>query len=248
MTKIYFKNKDNLKLAGILERPRVKTNTCIILCHGATVDKEEGGVFTELSSRLTKAGFSTFRFDFRGHGESEGKSIDMTINGQKRDLESALKFLTTSGYKQFGIVAASFSGIAVSSFVPPNQNKIKALIYWNSVLDTKSLLKRWLDGSERERLKTKGYVLRHKTRYGKKLIAEITKLAPAKELLKLRIPVIFIHGERDTTIPCRDAVKFAKMIGSKIEIIRGSKHGFHTKKHSEQAAKVAVEFFLENIK
>lgn len=35
-------------------------------------------------------GFDVFRFDFRAHGESEGKSIDFTIKGQVRPWSKAL--------------------------------------------------------------------------------------------------------------------------------------------------------------
>jgi alpha/beta superfamily hydrolase len=80
MAKIYFKNKDGLKLAGILEKPKSKTNTCIILCHGATVDKEEDGIFTDLSRKLSNAGFATFRFDFMGHGECTNTSASSSLN------------------------------------------------------------------------------------------------------------------------------------------------------------------------
>ena len=70
--KIYFTNTDGLRLCGILTKPNKETQKCIVLCHGITYTKEEGGIFTELAKRLADNGFAVFRFDFRGHGESEG--------------------------------------------------------------------------------------------------------------------------------------------------------------------------------
>lgn len=246
--KAYFKNKEGLKLVGILETPEAKTKTCIILCHGATVDKEEGGIFTELSSRLVKAGFSTFRFDFRGHGESEGNSADMTISNQKQDLESVLRFLKMKGYERFGILSASFSGGAVSLFVLSHQNKIKALIYWNSVLDYKYLLKRWLSGNENKRLNEKGFVIRSKTKYGKKLIKQVSELVLDTKLKELRIPVLFVHGDKDSHVPYSDSVKYSRMLNSRLETIHGAEHGFHgNKKHANQADSASVKFFLDNL-
>jgi predicted alpha/beta-fold hydrolase len=96
--KFYFKNKDGLKLCGILTKPTKETKSCVVLCHGITVDKEEGGIFTKLAKKLANVGFAVFRFDFRGHGESERRSVDMTITGEERDLEN------------FGILGASFAG------------------------------------------------------------------------------------------------------------------------------------------
>lgn len=244
--KIYFKNKDGLKLAAKLTKPKGKTATCIILCHGATVDKEEKGSFTELAARLTKDGFSTFRFDFRGHGESEGNSVDMTVTGQINDLDSVLEFLLEKGYKQFGVVSASFSGGAASMFVAVHQDRIKALIYWNSVLDYRYLLKRWLSEDGRSLAKT-GVIRRGNTRYGKGLIDELSKLDLDSKLRKLRIPILFIHGEKDSRILYRDQEKQAKRLHADIEIIMGSEHGFHTKKYSKQAVGAAASFFGEKL-
>ncbi|HIH50661.1 MAG: alpha/beta fold hydrolase [Candidatus Micrarchaeaceae archaeon] len=244
MAKIYFKNKDGLKLAGILEKPKSKTNTCIILCHGATVDKEEDGIFTDLSRKLSNAGFATFRFDFMGHGESEGDTINTTIKGEAQDIDSASKLLISKGYKKFGIVAASFSGGPASYFVLSHQDKVKALIYWNSVLEYKSLLKRWIAEGNEQRLKEKGYIIRRRTRYGKKLIEEVSELRPWKELYKIKIPVLFIHGDKDSSVPYEQSVKYSKMIKAKLETIHGAEHGFHdSKKHSDQADRTTIEFF-----
>jgi predicted alpha/beta-hydrolase family hydrolase len=63
--KFYFKNKDDLKLCGILTKSTKETKSCIVLCHDITVDKEEGGIFTELAKKLANVGFAVFRFDFR---------------------------------------------------------------------------------------------------------------------------------------------------------------------------------------
>ncbi len=245
--KIRFENKDGLKLVGLLTNPRKGTKTCIILCHGATVNKEEGGVFTELANRLTKAGFSTFRFDFRGHGESEGHSIDMTIGGQRRDLEAVLQLLSKRGYRRFGMVSASFSGGAVSLFTLPHQDRIRALIYWNSVIDYRYLLKRWLSGGEKEKLRKKGFVVRGKSKYGKQLFRELAKIRLESKLRELKIPVLFIHGDKDSRIPYKKQIKLAKMLGAHTETVYGSEHGFHTKRHSKRAVALATAFFLEKL-
>ncbi|OGK09444.1 hypothetical protein A2767_05355 [Candidatus Roizmanbacteria bacterium RIFCSPHIGHO2_01_FULL_35_10] len=91
--KIFFKSKDGLKLCGIWHIPNQPTNKAVILAHGLTVDKDEEGIFVELAELLKKKGFAVFRFDFRGHGESEGKSIDTTISGEVADIKSAINFV-----------------------------------------------------------------------------------------------------------------------------------------------------------
>ena len=112
--KVYFKTSDGLKLCGILSVPKIKTQKCIVLCHGiGNVDKEEDGVFTKLAKKLANAGLAVFRFDFRGQGESEGEQINMTVDGESKDLETAIRFLQEKRYREFGILGASFAGGAV---------------------------------------------------------------------------------------------------------------------------------------
>jgi fermentation-respiration switch protein FrsA (DUF1100 family) len=65
----------------------------------------------------------------------------------------------------------------------------------------------------------------------------------------LRIPILFVHGDRDTYVPYEDSVKYSKLLKTaKLETIRGAEHGFYgNKKQEEQADKVTVDFFLENL-
>jgi hypothetical protein len=249
MASLYFTNKNGLKLVGILEKPVKKTEVCILLCHGATVDKEEGGIFTTLSKNLSKAGFAVFRFDFMGHGESNGNTLNTTIKSETQDIESALKLLTSKGYRKFGILAASFSGGPASYFVIHHPKKINALIYWNSALEYTNLLKRWLHSENKELLRQKGYIIWHNTKYGKNLIRDMNRLKPRKELYKIKIPVMFIHGNKDLTVPYSQSAKYAKIMNAELKTVRGGTHGLHgNKKHFNQASHAAIAFFLKNLK
>jgi alpha-beta hydrolase superfamily lysophospholipase len=256
--KIYFKNTDGLKLCGVLTKPQKETEKCIILCHGITVTKEEDGIFTELAKKLAENGFTVFRFDFRGHGESEGDSIDLTITGEKKDLEAAVKYLQGLGYKNFGITVASFGGGAVSLFVAENRNLIKALVLWNAVIDYHSILQPELSwpkenfGEEAmKKLETQGYIEigSRKFKVGKVLFAELRQLEPWKRIQNLEVPMLFIHSDKDSYVPYEDSVKYSKLFkNAKLETIQGAEHGFHdNKRDSDKADEVTIQFFLEHI-
>lgn len=256
--KTFFKSPDGLRLCGILSIPRVKTNKCIVLCHGLTVDKEEGGIFTDLAKELVKAGFNVFRFDFRGRGESEGNSVDMTVMGEVKDLEGAIKLLQEKGYRAFGILGASFAGGVVSLFVSKHATLIRALVLWNALIDYGSLMNPVTDWEKRywgrgsfDRVEKFGFTEIGSGRFkvGKELISEIKVLEPWSELLKTDIPILFVHGDQDTFVPIEDSIKYAsKMQNSELKIISGAEHEFHDDpKHAEEANKAAVEFFLKNM-
>lgn len=256
--KIYFKNSDNLTLCGILTTPKHKSNTCVILCHGMTVDKEEGGIFTHLAKELSLNGFSVFRFDFRGHGESEGESTDMTVENEVKDLNNAFEFTKIKGYKTFGIVAASFGGGAASFFVPKHQNSIKALALWNPLIDYHSLVNPTLPWGKEywgkpafEKAEKEGFIEvgNKKFKLGKNLINEVKVIEPWKELLKLATPILFVHGDKDTYVPYDDSVKYSKIVkNGKLTTIKGAEHGFHDNpKDAEKADQETVNFLLKNL-
>lgn len=256
--KFYFKNSEGLKLCGILTKPSKETRRCIVLCHGITVDKDEDGIFTELAEKLAKNGFTVFRFDFRGHGESEGDSIDLTVTGEKRDLESAIEFLQKLGYEEFGILAASFGGGAVSLFIGEHPHIVKALILWNAAIDYHNMLEPkvpWTKenfGKEAmEKLEKQGFIEigSRKFKVGKALFKELRKLHPWKGLQKVEIPMLFIHGDKDTYVPYEDSVKYSNLFrNAKLETIKGGEHGFHdNKRDSDKADEATIQFFLEYI-
>lgn len=256
--KIYFETSDGLKLCGILSIPKQKTNKCIILCHGITVDKEEDGIFTELAIKLMEVGFAVFRFDFRAHGESEGNSVNMTISKETEDLEFATKFLQEKGYKEFGILAASFAGGAVSLFLSSYPNIVKTLILWNSVIDYSENINPTLPWTKKywghpafERVEKFEFteIGSRKFKVGRGLMEEIKTLKPWKALIKISIPTLFVHGDKDKYVRVEDSIKYSQMMkNAKLEIIHGADHGFHeNQKFAEQGEKATIEFFLKNM-
>ena len=251
--KVYFDSTDGLKLCGVFTYPNIKTNKCVILCHGITVDKDEDGIFTGLARKLANAGFAVFRFDFRGHGESEGNSVDMTVKGETEDIEFAVKYLESKTFSKFGLVAASFSGGAASFFTPKHQDVVKALILWNSLIDYNSHINTTTPWSKKNwgepafnRAEKYGFteIGSRKFKAGRNLMHEIKSLKPWKQLLSITVPILFVHGDKDTYVPYEDSVKYSKLVknGSLI-VIKGAEHGFHDRKEDAEAAdKATVEF------
>ena len=202
--------------------------------------KDEDGIFVELAENLTNNGFAVFRFDFGGHGESDGDSVDLTVTGRERDLAAVIKFLQGPGYENFGITVTSFGGGAVSLFIAENRKLIKAVVFWNHAIDYRSILepelawpKKNLGPEAMEKLRKQGHIEigSRKFKVGKALFAEIKQSEPLKKIKKIEIPTLFIHGDKDSYVPCEDSVKYSKLLkNAGLEIIKGGEHGFHNKK------------------
>ncbi len=256
--KVYFETANNLKLCGILTFPRNKTAKCVVLCHGLTVDKEEDGIFTKLARKLAENGFFVFRFDFNGHGESDGNSIDMTVQNETEDIIAAFDYLKKRGFRNFGLVAASFAGGPASYFAKEFKKETKALVLWNSLIDYSSLIipknswdREYWGKPAFERVEKFGFteIGSGKFKVGSKLMQEIQKLEPWRELLDLYIPIVFVHGTNDEKVPYEDSVKYSKLVKNcSLVTIEGAEHGFHDRKEdSEKADKATVDFLLKNL-
>lgn len=125
MPKVYFKSR--YKICGVLNIPNVSDNRIIILCHGGGASSKESSTNVDLEKEFQKIGISTFRFDFTGHGESEGKPEDFTIQQGIEDIFSAMNFLRTKGYKDFILLGTSRGGACALRAAVKSKN-LKCLV------------------------------------------------------------------------------------------------------------------------
>lgn len=231
MKKITYKSKDGTELSGVWHIPNQSTDKAIILAHGITVDKDEDGIFTDLSEYLKDNGFAIFRFDFRGHGESKGNSVDMTIQGELMDLEAALSVVKRQGYKSIGLLGASFGGGIATLFVPEHQDKIKCLCLWNPVLNydhcfinpTLPWLRRRKDQMKKDLLE-KGWTTlgSRKFKIGKSLFEEMVHYQRSQmmSLLEFGLKYIFSGKFRfnEELEANKTALKILKKEGIKVDL------------------------------
>lgn len=256
MKKIFFKTKDGLKLCGIWHFPEKPTAKAIVLAHGLTVDKDEEGIFPELADLLKANGFTVLRFDFRGHGESEGKSINTTIKGEVTDVDATVKLVKENGYKDVGLLGASVGGGITSLYTANNQKELKCLCLWYPCLNYNHTflnpITDWLKNRRKGMvadLKSKEWttVGSSKKVYGKKLFDDMAKFYPYKSLLKISIPTIIIQGTNDKYVPYEDAKRYVKNLKNGVLItLKNGEHGFQDRKEDRENAKQeTLKFFLK---
>ena len=110
-----------LTLRGIHEKHVDGPAPLVIMCHGfgGRMDAFPGGWMQEWNDALITAGFATLRFDFSGHGDSEGEFRDMTLFSEIEDAAAFLRWVMTLpdvtdihllGHSQGGVVAGMLAG------------------------------------------------------------------------------------------------------------------------------------------
>lgn len=112
----------------------------VVLVHGLTATGEESGSFTALARDLATQGRPVLRFDFRGHGRSDGTAAGMTVAGEMLDLHAALGWLEARhGRGPVSMVAASFGAVAALLVAALPRVAVDRMVLWNPVLDVESI-------------------------------------------------------------------------------------------------------------
>jgi len=255
---VYFLTSDGIKLCGTWTLPEDKTDTCVILCHGIGYGRNVEEILPGLAKSLAKQGFAVFRFDFRGHGDSAGEATEFTITGQLKDIKAATVAARAIGYKKLGLAGASFGGGAAALFAARNPKIFRALALINPVIDYDSLLELKTEWSSNYfgpqaiiNLKEFGFtkVGSHGFKMGKKFVDQMKVIKPWRELKKIKIPVLFVHGDADKAVPAQDSIKYSKgMENATLVLIAGGGHGLYDSPAiSKSTIKTITKFLVKNL-
>ena len=248
-TALRIASTDGILLDARLTQTDKTPNGMILLVHGIASEKEEGGLYTRLAAALAEAGFDSLRFDFRGHGQSSGNSVDMTIRGETEDLIAAIACARKDCDAPLGILAASFGTVSTMNYLQ-SHNDIHTLVLWNPVLDLQHTFTRpqmpWgkvLFSEEKCAEMERTGVLRIGAHpYGRALFDEMEEHFPYRVLEGLAVPVLTVHGDRDEITSYDLSMRYgAPNANSETLTLPGVGHGFGEK--GGQAIDASVAWF-----
>jgi len=247
---IIFQNSKRDNLSGVLSLVNQDINTPIIIfAHGFTSSKN--GSSKDLSIELNKLGINAFRFDFYGHGESEGKFENITISEGTDDILQAIKLLKEKGYKTIGLFGTSFGGTC-SIIAASKSADISLLALRSPVSDyyTRDLIQK--SKEELKDWRENGYRIYKSS--GKELKLNYTfyedmKLNNGfKAGENINIPTLVVQGDLDDSVPVILNEMFIKTVtNSKLKIIKGANHSYSNQKHKEEAIQILLDFIKANL-
>ncbi len=249
--KLFFTNSKRNKLCAILSNPMSgKEKPIIILCHGFTTGKD-GNTFTRLEKILNENGISSFRFDFFGHGESEGKFEEVTTSEAADDILNAIRFLKDSGYRKMGLVGSSFGGLA-SIIAVSSRTDLYVLALKSPVSDYSDMSIAQQDKQQRDTWKEKGFVSftngdGRERRLNYSFFEDAKKIKGYESAKKIKLPALIVHGDKDETVPVEQSKKTAGLIENcRLEIIEGADHRYSNPKHFEKMLDLISQFIINN--
>jgi pimeloyl-ACP methyl ester carboxylesterase len=102
------------RVFGILTRPSGAANGTAVLClHDAqNLTSYRNRVYTRLCRDVAGVGYTAFRIDFHGTGDSSGMLVDRGVSGQTMlDVEVAVRWLTEQGAERVAVVAPCWGSL-----------------------------------------------------------------------------------------------------------------------------------------
>ncbi len=132
---VVFNSSDGLRLKGWLILNN-ESRSMVIVSHGHGADK---GDVLDVAGVLYRNGYSTFLFDFRAHGESEG---DFASLGwlETNDLEGAIEFVKDrANPDNIGVIGFSMGG-TVAITTAGQRDEIKAVVADSAFADRSKLI------------------------------------------------------------------------------------------------------------
>ena len=99
---------DHGKLSVILQTPDGAAKSPLVMILPGFGARKEMPLLAKIADNLEQAGISSVRFDFNGHGDSDGDFRDMTVENEIADAEKVFAYVSA-----LPETAASFRGPAL---------------------------------------------------------------------------------------------------------------------------------------
>ncbi len=244
-----FKARDGLELDGYLSLPknfRGQPIPAILLPHGGPM-AEDGAEFDRFSAFLVDRGYAVFQPNFRGSSGRGHEFMMKAVAGyglaMQDDLDDAAQFLIDSKIadpKKMAIVGASYGGYAALMAAAKTPDRFQCAISFAGLSD----LLRF-----RETLAEYALKNTYRTQFGNDK-DQLANTSPARMVDKIKIPILLIHGDKDTSVPVAqsrrmaDALKDADKTYRYIELEDGTHHLDYLP-HRRQTFEAMAEFLAQ---
>lgn len=233
------KTPDGFSLKTIACLPE-NLSKIVLMCHGISSHKQEYlDMFPILARHLYDRGVGSVRFDYRGHGESSGSSMDFSVISQIIDIDTIVQWIKSDPkFKSSNLsyVGVSFGGAPgiiyqsvyrefdrISLFAPVISYKDTFVTPSTAWGKANFHPKAW------EKARVDGFLLLDgEFRMSLTLLNELLIVDPMFILKNLKLPVQIYHGTNDTLVPCSVVEKLSLTNpGIDIHIVTGMGHGLY---------------------
>ena len=203
----------------------------VILMHGIFSSKDYSPM-PQLAKGLAEAGIASIRFDFNGHGKSDGRKKNMTIEKEIADARAVWDYVQglpyvsevgLLGHSQGGVIASMTAGrLAAESKVPAGvvliapgsviKEACQGGKFFNATFDPKD---------PPEYIRCWGLY-----KLGREYLVTTQQLDIFGTSAAYKGPVLLLHGDRDGIVPMWCSERYLETYGSHatLKVVEGENH------------------------
>lgn len=239
------------KLQAILQTPELKSNEkypLVILMHGVFSNKEFP-LITALADQLQAEGIATLRFDFNGHGESDGKFVNMTVPLEVKDAKAVFAYAEKLDFvSSISLVGHSQGGVVASLTAGDLKDKVKSMALFApaAVLEEQSANGQMM-GVHFDPDNIPDYIEVFNHKAGKAYLESNQTLEIYDHAKAYTGPVCIVQGKVDKVVPFAYAEKYDNIYAkSDLHLLPTADHIFSN--DVPEASKIGVSFFIKQLK
>ena len=218
----------------------------VILMHGIFSSKDYPPMPT-IARELARQGIASVRFDFNGHGRSDGKMVEMTIARELADARAVWDSVTRLpyvssvvllGHSQGGAVASMLAGQLADEGLSPTG---LVLLAPGSIIKEATQSGRFF-GQEFDPADPPAYIkCFHHYKLGHDYLVQTQRLDIYGTAEMYKGPVCLIHGARDGIVPLWCSERYQKIYHNcHFYVVKGENHMFIKK--GRKVAKMVAQF------
>jgi dienelactone hydrolase len=216
---------------GVIHRPRMPAAVrlpAVAIFHGFVGSKDQPHqIFVKLAEALAAAGIVALRIDFRGRGDSEGDTVDISFEDDMADARGALDFLaaqTDVDPAHLGVLGMSW-GAAIAACLAGRDRRVGSTVLWAAAAEVHEWNPPFQEVEGRMVFELFCNLV------GKQFYDGLRQIYPLEILKAARGPVLIAHGTADQDVPVENALRVrdalaAAGIGHELVLIEGADHIF----------------------
>lgn len=245
---VEFSTADGIRLKGwFIPAPGGESGRTIILCHGRGSNR---GELMRDTHFLAEKGFNLLYFDFRASGESKG-AVSSVGYLETRDFDAAYEFLKNNrahAAESVAVFGVSMGG-SVAIYAAGKYPELQCVLAENTFLSYSKVVSYW----SWKRLKTPYYPLVAMTLFfvRRKLKADPEPYSPLYCVPLVKVPIMFVNGDRDDLVPLSDAERLFGLCPSEKKqmwVVAGASHGKCAEVGGEIYRDKVAAFFGEHLR
>lgn len=197
---VVFPNNRNEKISARIYRGPGEPVRGLIYCHGLFSNKD-GYKITKLADSLVSAGSLLLVFDFSFSGGSSGSIAEISVHQEVEDLGSAVRFFRDrTGLREIHVIGSSMGGAVGLLYAARNGYGITSLVTIAAAADLPGLADLMFTRGSGNLPPREGCTVIEGHEIRNRFYYEMKSLDMPRELKKIGVPVLAIHGEKDEIV------------------------------------------------